>query len=147
MQIHVSPRHVSLTAAIHQKVAAQLETLEAHTADILAAHVVLLHDAAASVPAKRYTVKVHLAIAGPDVFAEDSESDLYIALERVTDKLARLLRKRKTARTDKVRKISQRASESARTTGEVPAVIRKTLGAKGGGRASATVRKRSSRAH
>ena len=146
MHIHVSPRHVPLTAAIHQKVAAQLSALEEHSPNILAAHVVLIHDAAAA-PAQRYTVKVHLALAGPDVFAEDSENNLYVAMERVTDKLDRQLRKRKTARTDKVRKTSQRAAESARATGELPPAIQKTIAAKGGGRASASVRKRSSRAH
>ena len=97
-----------LTAAIHQATAAHLGTLEDLGADIIAAHVVLLH-ADAAAPSDRYQVRVHLAVPGPDIFAEHTAEDLYVAIERVTDKLARQLRKRKTALTDKRRTVTQRA--------------------------------------
>src|ERR687889_2868017 len=102
MQIHVSPRHLQLTAAIHQAVAAQIGSLEHYGEDILGAHVVLVASTAEA-PA-RFRVKVHLALPGPDIFAEDSESDLYAALEQVVAKVARQLRKRKTAMKDQRRK-------------------------------------------
>ena len=41
-------------------------------------------------------VKIHLAVPGPDLHAEDRESDLYAAIDLVMDKLSRQLRKRKT---------------------------------------------------
>ncbi len=145
MHIHLSPRHLALTASLHQAAASQLGTLEDLGTDIIAAHVVLVHTDAAA-PKDRYEVRVHLAVAGPDIFADDSASDLYVALERVTDKLARQLRKRKTARTDKGRTKTQKAVEAHRKTGAVPKAIREGLAAKGG-RASSSGRKRSSRAH
>lgn len=117
MQIHLSPRHVQLTAAIHQAVANQIAQLEELGIEILAAHVVLLHSDAAD-PSDRYTVKVHLAVPGPDIHGEQSASDLYAALEMVIDKLSRQLRKRKTAIQDKSRSKSQRAAERGRLTGE-----------------------------
>ena len=114
MQIHLSPRHVRLTAAIHRHVAEKIEHLEAHTNEIVAAHIVLLHDATAK-PADAFTVKVHLAIPGPDIHAEESAAELYAALDVVVDKLARQLRKRKTKRTDKVRSKVQKAVRQRKT--------------------------------
>jgi putative sigma-54 modulation protein len=105
MQIHLSPRNVRLTAAIHQFVAEKVLQLE-DLAHILAAHVVLVHDEAAK-PAARFAVKVHLAVSGPDIHAEQYAEDLYAALDLVADKLARQLRKRKTRLTDKRRSKTQ----------------------------------------
>lgn len=102
MQIHLSPRHLRLTAAIHQHAATKVLHLEELAGDIVAAHVVLIHDEAAN-PSDRHTVKVHLAIPGPDIHAQESHADLYAALDLVMDKLARQLRKRKTRLTDKKR--------------------------------------------
>jgi putative sigma-54 modulation protein len=135
-----------LTAAIHQAVATQLGTLEDLGTEIIGAHVVLLHDDVTD-PGHRYQVRVHLAVAGPDIFATDSENDLYIAIERVVAKLARQLRKRKTARKEKSRTVTQRAVEMQRQTGSLPRAIRHSLEATNGGRASSSGRKRSSRAH
>ena len=113
MQIHLSPRHLRLTAAIHQYAAGKVEELEALGAEIIAAHVVLVHTDAATADA-RYKAKVHLALAGPDIFAEQKSADLYLAIDAVMDKLARQLRKRKTRLTDKRRQLSARSSERRR---------------------------------
>ena len=114
MQLHLSPRHVRLSAAINSQVAEKIGHLEEHTPDIVAAHVVLIHDAAAR-PTDAFTVKVHLAIPGPDIHAEESAAELYAALELVVDKLARQLRKRTTRRTDKVRSKVQKAVRQRKT--------------------------------
>ena len=116
MQIHLSPRNVRLTAAIHQYAAEKIEQLEDFGAEIVAAHIVLLHDDTAK-PAQRYRVKVHLAVAGPDIHAEENDADLYAALDKVTDKLARQLRKRKTRLSDKRRRLAQRTAERRRAQG------------------------------
>jgi len=108
MHIHLSPRHLTLTAAIHAHVAEKITHLETLTDRILAAHVVLLHD---ETKTKKHTVKVHLAVPGPDLHAEDTENDLYIAIDRVTDKLAQQLRKRKTRITDNKKHRTQLATE------------------------------------
>ena len=94
MQIHISPRHLVLTAAIHGYIAQKVEYLETHTSLIVATHVVLVNDENKK---KCYTVKVHLAMNGvADVNAEATESDLYAAIDGVMSKLARQVRKRKT---------------------------------------------------
>lgn len=112
MQIHLSPRNLKLTAAIHGYAAEKIESLEG-LADIIAAHVVLVCDDNAK-PKDRFKVKAHLAVAGPDVHAEDTEADLYAAIDKAADKLARQLRKRKTAKVDKRRAAEQRTRERAK---------------------------------
>lgn len=93
MQIHLSPRNITLTSAIHGFVAEKMAHLESYGEEIIAAHIAFLHDAN---KAKPYMVKVHLAIPGPDIHGEDAERDLYAAIDKVVDKLSRQLRKRKT---------------------------------------------------
>jgi putative sigma-54 modulation protein len=93
MQIHLSPRHLTLTAAIYAYVAEKINHLEQLTDRILAAHVVLLHDETST---RKHIVKVHLAVPGPDIYAEDAEDDLYAAIDKVTGKLSQQIRKRKT---------------------------------------------------
>ena len=113
MQLHLSPRHVRLTAAIHRHVAEKIEHLEELSDQIVAAHIVLIHDETAK-PADAFTVKIHLAIPGPDITADASAAELYAALDVVLDKIARQLRKRKTKLTDKRRSKLQREREQQR---------------------------------
>lgn len=108
MQIHLSPRHLTLTAAIHTYVAEKISHLEQLTENIVAAHVVLLHD---ETKTKKHTVKVHLAVPGPDIHAEDTEDDLYAAIDKVVDKLSMQLRKRKTKLASHKKHLTQLASE------------------------------------
>lgn len=108
MQIHLSPKHLVLTGAIHGYVAEKISHLEAINDRILAAHVVLVgHES----KKPSYTVKVHLAVPGPDLHAEESNPDLYAAIDKVAGKLAQQLRKRKTQLVDKTKSKAQRAAE------------------------------------
>ncbi|MFV0337382.1 MAG: ribosome hibernation-promoting factor, HPF/YfiA family [Chthoniobacterales bacterium] len=109
MQIHLSPRHIVLTGAIHSFVAEKISHLENISPDILAAHVVLLHD---ETKTKKNVVKVHLAVPGRDIHAQDAEEDLYAAIDKVVDKLARQLRKRKTRIVSKKKHRTQLAAEA-----------------------------------
>ncbi len=72
MQIHLSPRNVRLTGAIHAYVAEKIMRLEG--------------------------------------IASEVDGDLYAAIDKVGDKLACQLRKRKTRRVDKQRKLSRKES-------------------------------------
>lgn len=94
MHIHLSPRHLALTGAINSYVVNKLAHLDNQTDRIIAAHVVLMHDE--SKKKSNYVVKVHLALPGPDIHAEDRENDLYAAVDLVMNKLSQQLRKRKT---------------------------------------------------
>lgn len=110
MQLHLSPRNLRLTAAIHQHAAEKILHLEDLADDIIAAHVVLVNDESVN-PKKQFTVKAHLAVPGPDIHAEIAGPDLYAALDEVADRLARQLRKRRTVRVDKSRQKAARAKQ------------------------------------
>lgn len=113
MQLHLSPRNLKLTAAIHSYAAEKIQSVE-ELGDIIGAHVVLISDHAAK-PKDHFKAKVHLAVPGPDIHAEDKDADLYAALDKVVAKLARQLRKRKTVIIDKRRQTKQRKSEKAKS--------------------------------
>lgn len=113
MQIHLSPRHMTLTAAIFSYVCEKVEHLETMTPTIIAAHIVLLHD---ETKKKRHVVKIHLALPGPDVHAEDAEDNLYAAIDLTIDKLSQQLRKYKTKRTE-VKKHKLRVAKEAMKRG------------------------------
>ncbi|MEI6081914.1 MAG: ribosome-associated translation inhibitor RaiA [Verrucomicrobiota bacterium] len=111
MQIHISPRHIQLTAAIHAHVAGKVAHLEEYTDSILAAHVVLLFDEHRS-KKKDFLVKIHLALPGPDLHAEDAEDDLYSAIDLTVKKLVQQLRKRKT-------KVKEKAKHKVKVAKEI----------------------------
>ena len=116
MQIHLSPRHLKLTAAIHSFVAEKVSHLESLNNHIIAAHVVLMHDENKD-PKKAFCVKVHLAIPGPDIHGEDHDADLYAAIDKVVGKLSRQLRKHKTKTKEKKVHDMQRAVENKKLRG------------------------------
>ena len=111
MQIHLSPRNIALTAAIHSFIADKMSHLEEHGVQIIAAHIVLLHDQNKKKP---FSVKVHLAVPGPDIFSEDAESDLYAAIDTVVHKLAMQLSKRKTKHKDHKKHLTRLEREAAK---------------------------------
>jgi putative sigma-54 modulation protein len=94
MQIHISPRDIRLTAAIHGYIASRVGNLEDLAQDIIGAHVALCHDEGRGTH-HEFLVKVHLALPGPDIHAETRGHDLYAAIDAVTDKLSMELRRRK----------------------------------------------------
>jgi putative sigma-54 modulation protein len=113
MQLHLSPRNLRLTSAIHAYAAEKIQSIE-ELGDIIAAHVVLVSDHTAK-PKDHFSVKVHLAVPGPDIHAEDKDADLYAALDKVVAKLARQLRKKKTVAIDKKRQVKQRKAEKSKS--------------------------------
>ena len=115
MQLHISPRNLRLTAAIHLYTAEKISAVE-NLGDIIAAHIVLVHDEFAK-PTERFRVKAHLAVPGPDIHSDVANADLYAALDKTSSTLARLLRKRKTALVDKRRQKKQQVSERKRSQG------------------------------
>jgi putative sigma-54 modulation protein len=114
MQIHLSPRQVKLTGALHAFIANKVAHLETLTDQILAAHVVLAHEESQG-RTSNYCVKLHVAVPGPDIHAEDRDHDLYAAIDKVIAKVARQLRKRKTKLVDKRKKISRREARTRKS--------------------------------
>ena len=59
----------------------------------LDARVTLEHDNTRS-PDKQFKCSMRLGVRGPDLFAEDTERDLYAAIDVVTKKIEQQIRKR-----------------------------------------------------
>jgi len=116
MQIHISPRNVKLTAALHGYVAEKLESLE-HLADgIIGAHVAIFHDQSRA-NKHAFVVKVHLAVPGPDLHAEDHGHELYHAIDAVVAKLDTQLRKKHSVKTKTTRAKARKAKVKRLTVG------------------------------
>jgi putative sigma-54 modulation protein len=114
MQIHiVSADHTKITAAIHTYVAEKIGHLEHYEENIISAHVVLHHDPTRAAK-HAFVVKVHLALPGPDLHAEDKGHDLYQAIDLVSARLNEQLRHRKSKLTRGRRKASSREKQKRR---------------------------------
>ncbi len=111
MKIHLDPSNVSASSSLRSFVSEKLDRLGEMVADILSAHVVFKRDNTPSADS-HFRVKVRLAVPGKDVFASDRAGDIYSAIDKVSAKLARRLRKRKTRLLDKRERRARAAAKS-----------------------------------
>lgn len=121
MQVDVTARHLKLTEAIETYVADKVNYLEHLTDEIISARAVIWHDETKS-PDKSFGITVHLNVPGPDVHAEATAQDMYAAIDAVEDKLARLLRKRKTRMVESKQHKLQQSTEREKRFGGTAAV-------------------------
>jgi putative sigma-54 modulation protein len=109
MHIHISPRHVKITPAIQEYIETKIGHLQHFEDRIIGAHVATWADESRAKHA--FVIKVHVALPGPDIFAEDRGHDLYQAIDLVTDKLAEQLRHRKSKLTKGRRDMARKAKQ------------------------------------
>jgi putative sigma-54 modulation protein len=95
MKLILSAHNVTLTAAIEDHVLNRLEKLAHLDRFAIDARVTLDHDHT-KVPERAFSCSVRLSVPGPDLFAEDSESDLYAAIDLVSKKIEQQIRKRQS---------------------------------------------------
>ena len=93
MKLILSTHNVTLTKAIEDHVLNRLEKLAHLDRFAINARVTLDHDHT-KVPERAFSCSVRLSVPGPDLFAEDAESDLYAAIDMVTKKIEQQIRKR-----------------------------------------------------
>jgi putative sigma-54 modulation protein len=93
MKLILSSHNVTLTKAIENHIVTRIEKLEHMDQYAINARVILEHDQLKA-PERQFTCSIRLAVPGPDLFAEDSESDLYAAIDLVTKKIEQQIRKR-----------------------------------------------------
>ncbi len=100
MKLILSTHNVTLTKAIEDHVLSRLQKLDHFQRRAVDARVTLDQDHA-STPEKQFVCSIRLRVRGPDYFAEDVESDLYAAIDRVTKKIEQQIRKRHGKRKSK----------------------------------------------
>ncbi len=93
MKLILSTHNVTLTKAIEDHVLDRLDKLEHFDRFAINARVSLEHDHTRA-PSRQFICSIRLAVRGPDLFAEDCESDLYAAIDAVSNKIAQQIRKR-----------------------------------------------------
>ena len=93
MKLVLTPHNLTLTPAIEDHLIDRLEKLDHLDQRAIDARVTLELDHKRA-PEKQFTCSIRLAMPGPDLFAEDSENDLYAAIDIVVKKIEQQIRKR-----------------------------------------------------
>ena len=110
MKLILSTHNLTLTRAIEDHLLAQLERLEHFDHRAVDTRVTLEHDHTRAVE-KQFTCSIRLSVRGPDLFAEDCESDLYAAMDKVVKKMEQQIRKRHGKRKTRKHKVAARSKQ------------------------------------
>lgn len=89
MQPNISGHHIEITPALRSYVLSKMERLERHFEKVTNVHVVL------SVEKQRQKAEATLHVSGANLFANAEHEDLYAAIDALTDKLDRQIKKHK----------------------------------------------------
>ena len=95
MKLILSPHNVTLTKAIEDHIEKRIDKLNHIDRYAITVRVCLEHDATKA-PERAFTCSMRVSEPGPDLFAEDSEADLYAAIDLVTKKMEQQIRKRQS---------------------------------------------------
>ena len=93
MKLILSTHNITLTKAIEDHIIVRIEKLAHLDRFAIDARVTLEHNHK-KVPERAFICSMRLTVPGPDLFAEDAESDLYAAIDLVTKKIEQQIRKR-----------------------------------------------------
>ena len=107
MKLILSTHNVTLTKTLEEHVLRKLEKLDHFDKRAIDARVTLEHDHTRA-PEKQFSCSMRLTVRGPDLFAEDCESDLYAAIDLVAKKIEQQIRKRHTKQKERKRKMAAR---------------------------------------
>ena len=94
MQLNVTGHHVEITPALRDYVEKKLERIERHFEQVIDVHCVL------SVEKLRQKAEATLHVSGNSIYADSTEQDMYAAIDLLTDKLDRCVKKHKEKVTD-----------------------------------------------
>jgi putative sigma-54 modulation protein len=94
MQLSVTGHHVEVTPALRGYVEKKLERITRHFDHVIDVHCVL------TVEKLRHKAEATLHVRGNAIHADATELDMYAALDALTDKLDRCVKKHKEKRSD-----------------------------------------------
>jgi putative sigma-54 modulation protein len=93
MKLIIVPHNVTLTKAIQDHIESRINQLEHLDRFAIDVRVILEHDTSKATE-KQFKCSMLLAMPGPDLYAEDWETDLYAAIDLVAKKIEQQIRKR-----------------------------------------------------
>ena len=111
MNMILSTHNVTLTKAIEDHIISRIEKLAHLNRYAVNARVTLEHDKTKA-PDQQFSCSLRLALPGPDLFAEDVESDLYAAIDLVAKKIEQQIRKRQNKYLARKHKLAARTKRS-----------------------------------
>jgi putative sigma-54 modulation protein len=117
MKFILSTHNVTLTKSIEDHMLTRIEKLEHLDRFVTSARVTLEHNHLKG-PERQFSCSIRLAVPGPDLFAEDCESDLYASIDIVAKKIEQQLRKRHNKYKARKHALGSRSKE-ARAGGEI----------------------------
>jgi putative sigma-54 modulation protein len=115
MNLILSTHNLTLTKAIEDHLLSRINKLDHLDRYATNVRVTLEHDQTKA-PERAFSCSMRLAVPGPDLFAEDIESDLYAAIDVVAKKIEQQIRKRHgkfKARKHKVASRSKRVRQES----------------------------------
>src|ERR1044071_8944680 len=93
MNLILNTHNITLTKSLQDHVQSRISQLEHLDRFAVDARVILEHDTSKATD-KQFKCSMRLRMPGPDLFAEDTESDLYPAIDLVAKKIEQQIRKR-----------------------------------------------------
>jgi putative sigma-54 modulation protein len=111
MNLILSTHNVTLTKAIEEHIISRISKLEKLNQYAVNTRVTLEHDKTKA-PERQFSCSMRLSLPGPDLFAEDVESDLYTAIDLVAKKIEQQMRKRHNKRKARKHKVAARSKRS-----------------------------------
>lgn len=103
MQVNFTGHHVEITNALRDYVHDKLERVERHFDNVTRVHIIL------SVEKLRHKAEATIHVAGNHLFADAVDEDMYAAIDALSDKIDRQIKKHKEKLTDKHRNDKVRA--------------------------------------
>ena len=94
MQLNITGHHVDVTDSLKSYVDTKIKRLERHFDHMTNVHVIL------SVEKERHKAEATVHVNGANLFAESEEENMYAAIDSLTDKLDRQVKKHKEKLTD-----------------------------------------------
>ncbi|WP_150107374.1 ribosome hibernation-promoting factor, HPF/YfiA family [Pedosphaera parvula] len=111
MKLILTTHNLTLTQAIENHILSRIDKLEHFDRFAINARVTLDHDSTKAVN-RQFKCSMRLAVPGPDLFAEDSEGDMYAAIDLVTKKIEQQIRKRQSKHKARKHTVASRTKRS-----------------------------------
>jgi putative sigma-54 modulation protein len=89
MQINITGHHVDITAALRAYVEDKFDRLERHFDNMTNVHVIL------GVEKERQKAEATIHVSRGDIYADSEDENMYAAIDSLTDKLDRQIKKHK----------------------------------------------------
>jgi putative sigma-54 modulation protein len=94
MQLNVTGHHIEVTPALRAYIEKKLERITRHYEHVIDVHCIL------TVEKLSQKAEATLKVRGNDIHADATDGDMYAAIDALSDKLDRLVKKRKEKITD-----------------------------------------------